>query len=1285
MTAGALIGGRFRLEALAGSGGMGAVWRARDEETGDAVALKLLHPHAFPEAARLAREAQALAALQHPNIVRYVAHASLEAGLPFLAMEWLEGEDLHTRLDRGPLCLADAVTLGIVVADALHAAHRVGLVHRDIKPSNLLICGGDPRTVKVLDFGIVRWHGRGMTASGQAFGTPGYMAPEQARSAGRVDARADVFSLGCVLFEALTGVGVFCGENIMAVLAKVMMEPAPALSEALPGAPLALEALLAKMLEKEADARPADAGAVRAALAALEIEPGPPSLAPSRRHRVVTEVERRIVSLVLARRGARAPVAATEVAELALDPLRAALWPHGERVELLADGSILVLPVTTGSARDQANQAARCALALRAELPSWSISVGSGRADSTGTGSLGEAIDRAARSLGMADAIHLDEVTSAFLDPRFEVLQQGAAAFVLIGEHAQAEQVRTVLGKPTPCVGRERDLAALASYLDECIAQTRARPILVTGPPGIGKTRLRAELLRDVHARLPSVEVWMARGDPVSEGSPYAMIAGALRRAAGIEGAPRAVAEEKLRALVARHVPVEQRMSVVEFLGELADVPGEGEGSIQLRAARRDPALMGDRIARALCDLFVAESAAHPLLLVLEDLHWGDVPSVKAIDAVLRAARDLPLMVLALARPEVHESFPRLWSARALATLPLGELGDSAAEELVRAVLGESIASAAASRLVERAAGNPFFLEELCRAAARGHADASSLPETVLGVVEGRLEELSPQARRVLRAASVFGLVFWSSAAGRLLGSARTVTEAVAELLDREVIQERRQSRFVKQREYVFQHALVREAAYSTLPEDDRIAAHRLAGEWLEAEGERDSAMLAAHFEAGRELERAAVHYERAAAHALEGNDFAAVHARVARAVACGASGQLLGKLRVLEARARMWSGEMGPSLHAAEAALLALGEETAAWYDALWLIATTSASIGNPSRVEEVSLLVAHEMPQGAGSAWFGGCAMIAINLLFCDRVAAAGRLLECLEAVPSAFLDEDPMSRAQLAVLRAIWVQHAGDLGARTTLLRQAIADFDFLGAVRPATLQRVNLAWGYLDVGAFAAAEELCGQILATAQQVGLVHVERGARYCMGRALTHRGRWDEARALLEEAAAAFETSGDRRLAGAATIALVEACLAAGDLAAGAAAAERAIALVEQLPPFLALAMAMHAEVLLRQGRPAEALTLAQDAVAPLHLGHHAVQNEARIHLVYIEALRATGAMDAARVEIERASAALQARAAKIANAEWRKSYLEALPENARTLELARASVGPSSAPAP
>jgi eukaryotic-like serine/threonine-protein kinase len=364
----------------------------------------------------------------------------------------------------------------------------------------------------------------------------------------------------------------------------------------------------------------------------------------------------------------------------------------------------------------------------------------------------------------------------------------------------------------------------------------------------------------------------------------------------------------------------------------------------------------------------------------------------------------------------------------------------------------------------------------------------------------------------------------------------------------------------------------------------------------------------------------------------------------------------------------------MEAALGAAEAALLALTEGTSAWYDALWLVATTTVCVGNPSRVDDVALRVGHDMPDGAAGAWFSACTIIAINLLFSDRVAAAGELLECLDRVPTSFLDDDVVARAQLAVLRAIWVQHAGDLGARTTLLRQAIADFDLLGAIRPGTLQRVGLAWAYLDLGAFAAAEELCTQILATAEQAALVHVERGARYCLGRALTRRGRWEEARAMLERAAADFEEGGDRRFAGAATISLVDACLEAGDLDAAAAAAERAIVLVEQLPPFLALALAMRAEVLLRQGRAAEALSDARDAVAPLHLGQHAVQGEGRIHLVYAEALQATGSIDGARAEIQKARAALEARAAKIADADWRRSFLEAVPENARTLELAR-----------
>src|SRR5262249_36090251 len=162
-----------------------------------------------------------------------------------------------------------------------------------------------------------------------------------------------------------------------------------------------------------------------------------------------------------------------------------------------------------------------------------------------------------------------------------------------------------------------------------------------------------------------------------------------------------------------------------------------------------DAMLMGDQMRRAWETLLAAETSEGALVLVLEDLHWGDLPSVRFVESALRALADRPLFVLAIARPEVHDLFPKLCGERGLTELRLGELPKKGCERLVRELLGESVGAATVHAIVERASGNAFYLEELIRAVADGKDDR--LPETVLAMVESRLASLDPEARRVLR------------------------------------------------------------------------------------------------------------------------------------------------------------------------------------------------------------------------------------------------------------------------------------------------------------------------------------------------------------------------------------------------------------------------------------------------------------------------------------------------------------------------------------------------------
>ena len=255
---GEVVDGRYELEELVGTGGMSSVYRAHDRMLERKVALKILHQRYGEDAEYLERfrsEARAVAQLAHPNIVTVIDRGD-DDGRQFIVFEYVDGENLKQVVDRvGRLPVDEAVEYGIEIARALAFAHEHGIVHRDVKPQNVLL-DGDGRA-KVTDFGIARSLDveRGVTQTGTVLGTSNYIAPEQA-SGQPVDERSDVYSLGVVLFELVTGEVPFSGESFVAVALRHVNEPAPPLLERRPDAPPALAALVDRMLV-EGPPRPA--------------------------------------------------------------------------------------------------------------------------------------------------------------------------------------------------------------------------------------------------------------------------------------------------------------------------------------------------------------------------------------------------------------------------------------------------------------------------------------------------------------------------------------------------------------------------------------------------------------------------------------------------------------------------------------------------------------------------------------------------------------------------------------------------------------------------------------------------------------------------------------------------------------------------------------------------------------------------------------------------------------------------------------------------------------------
>src|SRR5215217_3612239 len=251
-----LIGGRYELKHVVGSGGMSSVYCAFDTLLERNVALKVLHDQYGDDeeyVERFRREARAVAQLSHPNIVTVIDRGE-EDGKQFIVFELIEGDNLKDLVERGgPLPVRRVLELGLEVGRALAFAHSQGLVHRDVKPQNVLL-NGDGRA-KVTDFGIARTLDvDGMTQTGTVLGTSNYIAPEQA-SGQPVDAHSDVYSLGAVLYELLTGDVPFPGENFVAVAMKHLHEPAPNLLDVRKDVPLRVAAAVDRALEKDPEQR----------------------------------------------------------------------------------------------------------------------------------------------------------------------------------------------------------------------------------------------------------------------------------------------------------------------------------------------------------------------------------------------------------------------------------------------------------------------------------------------------------------------------------------------------------------------------------------------------------------------------------------------------------------------------------------------------------------------------------------------------------------------------------------------------------------------------------------------------------------------------------------------------------------------------------------------------------------------------------------------------------------------------------------------------------------------
>jgi tetratricopeptide (TPR) repeat protein len=1279
---------------------MGVVWRAHDRHLGATVAIKIARPGIGLDQARFAREIEILRRTSHPGIVRYVGHGSTSDGAPWVAMEWLEGEDLSQRLARDPLGIAETVRLGVALARALTALHAAGFSHCDLKPGNVRLVGGDAFRARLVDFGVAARlsdaaRGIDLGEPGVIVGTPSYMAPEQVRGE-PTDERSDLFSLGCVLYASLTGAPPFRASTQMGTLAKVLFEERRGLSRVRPDCPPELERLVGQLLEKDRTRRPRTAEDVIASLESswLEAKADPGDVAEraargSGSDEVVGSLrgdshagafgarERRWVCVLVAR-GEVSPGGASLVEASAgssqdeertvvdrWSELTRAVAEGGVRVESLRDVARVFVWSSEGSATELARRAAREALRIRSMLDGVELALAAGRVSTDDAFPVGDAVDRAAACLdGSVEAIAVDAGLAQLLADGFELRAEGDRCS-LVAERSRPAGTLSPEGRRDGLVGREADLARLRATFDGVVRDGRAAAVVITGEVGIGKSALLRAWIEEIASTPPEVRVWSAQGDPMRQRAAWSVAAELVRSACAL---PTRASREAMEAGVERAVAeLEPRANRARLATSLRALCGRRGGPASPGdEVLVDPIAVGDATREAWETLLVAACERGPVILALDDLQWVDEATIALLDRALRNVGDRPWLLVALGWPECVEGRATPWSLRGVRTWTVGPIDLESARRIARSALGGSDDDPRIEPLLALSGGNPFNLRERLRAAIEGTEGGT--PETILAIVEGRLLRLPATDRRVLRAASVFGSEF-DAAALRVVLDEPVPEATLGMLVERDWLS------VTSRGAYAFRSALVREAAYATIVDDDRGVAHERAAVALTAAADIDAAAIAEHYARSSNPSRSAPWWGRAAQRALEANDFRAAVAHATAAERAGASGGELVDAHLVRAEACMWLGEPLRQLEAAEAALAvcepsADREAAALRWEAnasfrLGLVERASSTIervgalldrhGVSASVVEAALTVACNGIQGASprdASALGARALLFGAAIEEPAVRVRARAAEW-RALKSHF-DQEPYDRL---------VAH----------LSEAAARYEEAGLVRTATAMRGNAGYALTLLGAFEEAELALRAALAESERLGLPDLVASVMQNLGTALAGLGRYDEALRVERQAIALFVEQGSPRKECAARVYASRIALAAGLVDEAVAEAERASRTLSPLLPATMLARAALASALLRRGGEGDgAAALDHARVAREALRRDAAPYTTPILLLSasLDALEANGRPEEAARERAEARAWVLERAAKIESERYRRTFLHAEPDNARIL---------------
>ncbi|OJT20899.1 hypothetical protein BO221_28805 [Archangium sp. Cb G35] len=906
-------GHRFEIQQALGGGAMGKVYRAWDAALQRIVALKFLQPRTGPPGRAafdlLQQEARAVARLNHENIVKLfdVAEWNVESGelqVPFLVMEYLQGESLAKLLHRGRPGMKRAMEIMEAVAAGLAHAHRRHLVHRDLKPANVFITREGK--VKLLDFGLAHLVvSASPMPSLPTAGTPAYMSPEQWRGEPQ-DQRADIWAAGVLLYELLTGALPVTGPSIEQLRARVLSpEPMPSARERCPELAPEVEPLLASALAKDPARRiPSGQELLEELLElgehlGLHDKPARPS-----------SPQRRQVTLVCCM-----PVGLPELPEPEeRDELEAAF--HGACAEFLGrcGGSVTL---TLGAQvlacfgypqahEDDSKHAVQAGMLLSKSfpqllqqtlrrLPPPGLSVAVGIHTDTVTlhespqalGSsapvlAGEAPEVTAWLARQArpGTVLLTEATHTLVRGAFELEDLGTQApvglpatrsvrvYQVLGEReaqSRFERTRAAFGL-TPLVGREQELREVLR-LWESARRGHGTAVLLYGEAGLGKSRLIHEVL--VRAASSADCRLNAQCDAQFTSSPLYPIIEVLRRLLQ-EALPEGSSPSTLFTLKPRLHGYGLSEEQLQALSSLLSLPPVEELPFPQLTPERQKSL----VFEALTALLRGLARERPIVAIVENLHWVDPSTLELLTWLLEPVKQSQVLLLLSSRPELR--YPSLQQS-GCHILTLHRLPEEHSEALVRQMArNHPLAPEIVQQLVKRTEGVPLFAEELTRMVMEQQISGvlpASIPLSLHELLLARLDALPPRQKGLAQLCAVIGRSISSPLLDALIEQSEAARSRDLEsLVAAGILQQ--EDPGTGPAEYRFRHALIQEAAWQSLPRSTRREYHQRIAEVLAERcpeiAESQPELLAHHYTEAGDHPRAITWWARAGEHASQ-------------------------------------------------------------------------------------------------------------------------------------------------------------------------------------------------------------------------------------------------------------------------------------------------------------------------------------------------------------------------------------------------------------------------------